>query len=438
MSYSIAVRTDLINPASLKNQPNANKIKEKIKSFGWEHLLKYVDSHIDFFSFLYDSKLLYTIRGYQNSLQSGGEIPAGMEELAIGIKLVNDQPCILKQGVWSSWDTIKNEIYFDPERREIFSHSDQTTEWNYFYNPINGERGLCPQSRYNQIRPIYQIDAGRMDALGVEPGQCALQIFTTENSMFAKISHVGLRLIDQNGRVYSLGFETPSREVHFAQQRVAGNYNAEITSLDYDEFAQFKRRRVTTLPLTSSQFQSALQKEQSYTERQIRFNRVRQNCATHALTVMKAAKQPTPSIDISLGDFFWDIIKEAPLVGNVLDRIKNLVEAIFSLLSALPIVHYVADAVIFVKNRISIFLSNLVIFSFGASNGSDLDKCVEVDSIDNTEHLVYFTRLYKNGRDIFKQNLNVIFSPHRLVDWQLGPMKARTQIYEYEGPKLYI
>lgn len=342
----------------------------------------------------------------------------------------------MKEGEWTRWDALKEQISFNPETRELISTEDPKQEWNYYYNPETGEQGLNPQSRYNQVRPIYQLSKSEMERLGMDGANCILQVFTTSVFFISQLSHVGLRLIDPSGKVYSLGYETPSWEMKYKQQKIVGNYHVEISSLDYDEFTKFKNRRVTSIPITSDQMKLALDRAEMYTQMKLRFNRIHQNCATYVTDIMRAAQLYTPPIACNLRDFFWDFIIDIPVIGTVLDKIKKVVVAIFELLSAIPIIGYVFDGFMYVANKILTVMANLLILSFGGSKGSKPHPDVPEDTLDNSQRLTYFSRLIKSWKDLFKEDRDLIFSPKRMVDWQLK--QPNTFIHPYEGPKLYI
>ena len=380
--------------------------------------------------------MIYSIRGYQSSLKNKETTPQE-ELLKEGIHLDTDgHPCLLKEGKWVRWENLKTEIQFDREKRELVS-IDGKTDWNYYYNPLTGDCGLNPQSRYKQVRPIYQLSEEEMKTLGVGKKKYALQVFTSDNSMLSKVSHVGLRLINENGQVYSLGYETPTSEVKYTHQAIAGCYDATIASLDYDEFAKFKTRRVTTLPISQNQYDMALSRVKKYSQKPLRFNRAYQNCATYVTDIMRQAQiHETPSIACTVKDSLWDLVTEIPYIGIILNKIKNVVQAVFELLSVIPLIGLAFKAIIYVNNKVFTVLGNLFVLSLGGGKGSKPNADALEDSIDNRNELTYFKLLYTHWGDLLSEKTDKVHAPKRLVDWQLE--QKETYIHKFEGPKFYI
>lgn len=417
---------------SIQLTPKQNKkITTQFRQYGWEHLPK---NHPDFCSFLQKTKLIYKIRGYQNSLQDSTR--PGIEKLKEAIHLDHDgHPCLLKQGEWTRWETLKQEISYNPKTRELVSRKNHEEEWNYFHNPLNGAQGLNPQTRYNKIEPTHQLSESEMKRLGMDGTQCLLQVFTTDVYLLSKVSHVGLRLIAQNGEVYSLGYEAPSWETKFDEQAKAGNYDAAISSQDYDEFTKFKSRRVTSIPITHEQLDMALNRAHAYSKQPLRFSRVRQNCATFAIDMMRAAQVQPPEITCKIREFFWDYIIDVPYLGKVLEKTQKVVQKIFEILSTIPIVGYLFKGITYVSNKMLTIIDNLLLLSFGGSRGS-LPQPDTEDELDNRERLTYFSRVIKTWKDIFSDDTDLIFAPKRLIEWQLT--HEGTVIHPYSGPKFYI
>ncbi|HEX2583301.1 MAG TPA: hypothetical protein VHL30_04210, partial [Chlamydiales bacterium] len=78
------------------------KIEAMIAHYGWEekdllnqHLLN-TPGYCDFLDFLYDSNIFYSIRGYETSLKDSNS------ELKDGIRMIEGQPHLLKEGQWTS------------------------------------------------------------------------------------------------------------------------------------------------------------------------------------------------------------------------------------------------------------------------------------------------------------------------------------------------
>ncbi len=421
-----------------KNTPKEDLFFEKIRKI-WPTVPDQLKEHADFCEFLYTSRLIFTMVGYKNSLDQQDEETAPSEmRKVIHFSEVDGQPCLWKEGRWVHWDDIKEQLICDPSRKEIVSRDDLQTVWNYYYNPESGESGLCPSSRYNNVRPVYLLTQKEMTALGItRENPCLLQVFTSNNSMIPKLSHVGLRIINQNGYVYSLGFETPNTETPFPQQKITGSYDAVISSLDYDEFSNFKTRRVTTFARSEKQFQSALDKITEYSQRDLRFNRAHQNCATYTTDIMRSAGIEPPSIAApalsALEEWVNDTI---PYVGPTLHGTGWVIKRIFLFGAELPFLGHGVRAIIFLAKKINTLFSALFLILLGAREGSE--PKAEENEVDNRNGLTYFDRLYTKWNDLFDDKRCVAHSVKRFVDWQLEEQRDRTLTYGYAGPQFYI
>ena len=278
-----------------------------------------------------------------------------MVEIQKGIQLDEARhPLILVQGNWMRWEDLNKIVRYDEKKKEIVSRDDPEKEWNYF-----APNGLTQQKRYNQIYPVYQLSKAEralIEAEGEKFGAIDLpkdksqlrymQVFTSHNSPFAKLSHVAFRLIDENGKVYSSGFETPSSEIPFDKQKFVGTYHISIASLDYDELKPYFSRRVTTIPLTEEQYTKAFKKMERYSQKKLSLNRLHQNCATYTTNIMRAAGHKV-EIRCTLIDGLPSLaprLVDIPQIGPFLNRIRNFVAGIFNWISTHCIPHFVKVA----------------------------------------------------------------------------------------------
>ncbi len=398
--------------------------------------------HPDCVEFLRKSGLLYTIRGYQHTLDtSNGSLDPKMLNMKEGIRLDTDgHPLLLVNGDWMRWENLKHSVEYDPKKKIIVSKNQPSEEWNYF-----SPNGLCQRGRYNDLYPIYplsQNDQATLKAHGEKffrgnvPQELQdqkkwhyMQVFTSHNSLIAKLSHVGLRLINKEGEVHSFGFETLETDTPFLQQYTVGSYNAGITSLDYDEFKPFKSRRVTTIPLTDEQYNQAMERVTTHSKKTLRFNRMHQNCAVYVTDIMNVAGHPV-KIDCTLPELILDLGPRFQTIRKVKNAIKCFFQRILSP-CVIKLITAVRNSVIAIAKRISSFFTNLLALYFGAGKGSKPDAEIKERNLNNNDGLHYFNRLIETWGDTLKNEPAMIYSPARLVNWQLD--QASTYTHKYDG-----
>jgi len=413
----------------------------------------------DLVQFLRKSGLLYTIRGFQNTLdQANGTIPPNASKIQTGIRLDYDgHPLLLKEGNWERWEVIKKIICYDPKKKKLVSVSDQKKEWNYFY-----PQGLCQKSRYGNVFPVYKLTSDDMEILQKHSEEFFnkkippalkndrknwhyIQVFSSENFFIPSLSHVSLRLIDKMGQVHSLGFEIDpndsqcSQKVFFLRTCDVG-----INSLDYDEFQTFDKRRVTTIPLTEEQYKNALQKVKDYASRPLRFNRFHQNCVAYTISILRAAGHPI-DVRCTFIDGLLDLIprpKDLSFIGPAIDKVQKCTLELFHRIEqCIPFFVKIIPSALWsviaaIKTKIYSIFTNLIGLLFGNTQASP-SKNVAVKSIDNKHDLMYFNVLIQGPTDILRNEPAAIYSPVKLVNWQLD--QKSTYIHKFDGcPKLAI
>jgi len=396
-------------------------------NFGWEPIVS-LDDHPDFFQFLRQTHLLYAIRGYQKTFQQSG-LSGPMET---GIRSINGEPHLLKEGQWISWETIRNELTYDPKSKYILDQ--QGRQWNYFY-----PNGLVPQSTINHVEPIYTLTPEEMGRLDANP--CVVQIFTTDK----RVSHAGLRLINQLGQVYSFSFETLASEVTMKDTSCfdfLATVNAHITSPDYAEFDKFKERRVTSLPITEEQFTKALEKVRHYANSPLRFHFIHQNCGTFVADIMRHIGQPIP-INCWVRGFAWEMAKDVPFLGPIVLAIDAVVRAIFYILDKItpnfiqvPIL-FTITILTYIPMKICTIFRNCLMVILGGTKCNAPPKPGAENKWDNSERLTSFDRHIHHWTDIFRDDLGKIYTTSEIMYWQLK--SKHTTIHKYDGsPSLTI
>ena len=423
-----------VSPSPLKNVfPNEKKQKKTeqlFKKFGWQPLLPLFETHPDFCHFLVKSKLAFAIRGYQHTIEMGGDVPKGMEPLKEGIRIDSDgSPCLLKEGKWIRWETIKNEFDYNKAKQTLFSKKDPNESWSYLYDPSTGELGLVSGCRYGVVRPIYQLSEKQIETLNIR-NRSAIQLFSSDNMFVPKISHIGLRLINQQGWVYSLGFETTPSEPMFEEgQKIAGTYDATITSNDYDEHRFFTSRRVTSIPISEEKFAAALARVKDYAQFPVRFNRAHQNCLAYVTDIARSAGVEMPDMVSSVHDFFGEAFHELCWFTRLIAKVTSAVRTALQKIAGIPILGLPVRAFLWVAHKVAIFAGNLLVIALGGTHHSPPSS--PEDNHDNREKLTYFHRLVDHWHDVFSEDTGRVHSSIRFANWQLT--HPGTVIHQYDG-----
>lgn len=428
--------------------------------FRWTTLTSIIEKHPDCAKFLKESGLLFAIRGYQHSIERRGETLPGEENMKMGIRFDrDDHPLLLKEGEWVRWDVIKKEICFDKKNKELVSTNDPSIEWNYFY-PF----GLVPGSRYNQVKSIYRLNANEIAGLqehaaryyeinpDTDPGavkNCFIQVYTTDRkSQPLGVSHVGVRLIDNEGRIYSLGYEMPTeQQKHITRSAftILATDKVTIASLDYDEFRPFDDRYVTTIPISAAKAKKILDQMKEYTHQPLRFNYMRQNCARFAVEVLHLAgvSDIKPTANLS------EVFARALLPSNIfavlqkgIEKISSVAIIIFNKMhthasDTTDALVFVYAVVTFIPRKIGTVAKNILICILGGRKAaSPLPPGVE-DDRNNDQQLTPFSRVIVHWKDLFDEDLGTLYFPPKITEWQKKQPSTIKHAYE-ASPALYV
>lgn len=432
--------------------------------FHWEKLQGTIDAHPNFARFLKKTGLMFDIAGYQRTLDAthahtGDFTDSRLSNLAQGIRLDHDRhPMILQDNTWVRWERIEASLDYDETRKKIITRGHPDQEWIYKY-PVGLSRG----TRFNDIRPVYRLSPGEMHDLKTHgqrffetrtdttpqiPKNCYLQLYTSiRDDNLLGFSHVGVRVIDEAGAVYSIGWEIPEDLQHTVTGSILGlasTQTVNITSLDYDEFRRFDQRRVTTIPMTQAAKEAILAQARTSANTYSRFNYIRQNCMRFALQMLTLAGVNELDTTTTVGELIWDVLlKKIPYIGAVLERIVTIVATVFTTISRItpePIkapFRWCFTTLFYVPNKIMTLFSNLIILACGGASGGEPLPDDVVDNLDNQRELTTFRRLISNWTDLFKEDTGRIYSPLKLAEWQTQQRSNHMHVYD-GAPKFYI
>lgn len=386
--------------------------------YGWDALLETPllsdPKYLEFLNFLYDSHLLFGVRGYEVSLQHHSV------EMSKGIQMIEGKPHLLKNGEWTPWDQILAEFTYSPLEGITRRHEPAKRRWDYLY-----PQGLMP-IQAGHLPPAYQLSVAALDRLftqsqtyftetGAKPlskEECAyVQAITDGEDGCDRIRHVAVRVIDNQGALYSVGFERLISEGQPKGFSLLSTFKAALFPLDFREFRKFQgKRRVTTLPINLETFQRVFSKVQAYAAQPLKHSYVGYNCAEFAASLLHDAGVVIDVKTASVTAILFNIT--AP------KWMRKITDVAYSLFARIPQwittpIEWVVIGLTFIPARLLSLIKNLIALILGANTGSP--------------------RIFKTWIDLFKDH--PVSVPYKISDWQ--EKQPATQSYAFEGPKFY-
>lgn len=393
------------------------------RSYGWDalldHDLMHNESYRKFLDFLYESRLIFSLRGYENSFEKRAE------EIGSAFKMEKNIPHFLMENQWVSWEVLAQKLRYDPIQKLILDSEGH--QWNYIF-----PKGFVRQSRYNAIFPVYVLSDSEKEALSqhAQGNPCYVQILSSGKTPAGQIgSHVGVRLIDKEGQLYSFGFEIPTDQANLSTNSVfsvLSTYNAKITSLDFTEFKKFDRKYITTFSISEEHFSQMMQKVRTYTESHLKLNFLNHNCVDFADDLLSVADIHMDKKRSSLLQMGVEVI----VPSSVIKKVSALSETIFaSLKHYTPVeiqkVALAAYAVaVFVPSVFANLVKNSLFLIFGAGREGN---ALEGPRLADQQIPLKTWKLWDN----------ISFSdPLKVIQWQ--SLQASTHSEEFMGPRIYL
>ncbi|CCB87520.1 putative uncharacterized protein [Parachlamydia acanthamoebae UV-7] len=414
--------------------------------------------------FLFASRMIYNIVGFQNTSTNGKESHAIRQD-------ENQRVMIKKQGAWVLVSEIMQDIESDAyshlagvveKRKEGLDENQGRQRWNYF-----SPDGLVPVDRYThpELYPVEQLSKEEMGELlahaqlfapegepfPADPNKtCVVQIYTNprdltkhdDNFFLAKLSasipmHAGIRVINADGAVYSTGLSGLPEEQPFKEGRnILATVNSAPAILDFEEFRPHEGRIVTSIPVTPEVFEEIMSTLNDYRMRTVRFNLTRQNCTYLANEILKKTGVTNLSNEMSLGKALAGTIpspKNVKLIGKPLRAIDQKMEnAMKKVKKNVP---KPMMTVARVPRKVIWFLPNaaskLLILGLGGAKGTSKKTGEGNASLDNSEEMANFPHLFPSATEVFKDNSIHLYHSLPLVQWQL--QQQSTVVHSYQG-----
>jgi hypothetical protein len=391
---------------------------------------------------LLSTRLIYSVLGFQNTM--GTEEIRFNEENGLEIRL-DGEFCSVK-------DVIRNRFVFSYDGGGTIQEKSTKKNWTFL-----GTSGLVPVDRWTheEFLPILTLNNDQLEGLrehvrakdenvDFDTQNCFIQFITSPrdfcsggDSIKVRLKknyqrnyplHAWIRLIDENGNVYSTGFG--STEAQDKLQEKMGYFstiNGMPTILDYEEFRAHEGRITNTFAISEEKFTNVLQTIKKDREETIRFNIVAQNCNTLALKYLKSA-----------GVEFGDIkLKARSLLFLVIPDEFNLKKYINVLKYYTPypikvIVQCIAKvAQMIFEHLVSFFFLNPMLMYYGWNQKTQLpaEKSAEDKRIKEKSWIHPFSNAF---------NLDIDFSSKSIEEQFREDLAGNVFVHRYKGPRVSI
>jgi len=397
-----------------------------------------------------ESGLVFSIVGYRESCRAPDQHD---------LKLDHDGHPMLKMGGrFVRWETISREIEYDSKSEKIKSRvypGRIVQSWNYF------QEGLVPIDRfeYDQVFPVYRLTQAEYNRTlqharkfyethpEKDPGiakDCIVQFTTIENRVVPKgvlfdnaqrnyPVHIGMRLITQDGQVYSFGYQLLPEEAAFLLSDYFSTFlstaEAKISMRDYEEFRPVNKL-VTSIPLSSQRAQNIIDRLNELNDQQLRFQYMRQNCSQ----LMREVMQLT-GYDVDLRTTGKEVIYDAlpsltqiPVIEKVVSFAKKIWNSLPTF-TTMPI-EFSANFVLYIPKKVATVATNLLAWKMGASKKTTpLQEGVEDEVFYDKKKLQTFSTLIRSWSDIFNEETNVVYHSKYFIDWQKKQHSTFKDVY---------
>lgn len=403
--------------------------------------------------FLVKGRLIFSIAGLEQTSSFGQD----------QIRIESGKLFILCDGEFVPVSLLIDRFVYD---KEDFQYKEKATGlfWNYLL-----PKGLVQIDRYKtaSLVPTTQLSpeekklllehAGQFETLSFQkdhPPVAVLQIVTNPRKRIKRDSflfdgleaqnpvHVGFRIIDENGDVFSSGFTySDEEEKHRAGLR---NYMASINGVpditDFEEFRSHEGRRVTSIPMTKETCDRIKNEVRLMCAHGVRFNMLTQNCSRMASRMAELAgvtidhKQTVyhtvPNIFPSLASF--------PRLQRVIEKLLTLSHK----LSEKTLLPSVEEDIRFAKKIVAIAITpvrlitnlvlNLLFMALGAHKGSPMRQTLYEDSSNNG--MRKFFAIISSPKDLFLTP--ILYHSGPIISWQ--DEQKSTCFYKYTKPSMNI
>ncbi len=420
--------------------------------------------HFEDIKTLADSRLIFSIAGFQHTTKAGKESHALVfDGYNISMKINGETKPV-------SW--IKENLVWDKEECVFATKDNKNERWNYFspnglvsidrfYHHEDAKDSNYPVAN-EKLSTIENLSTDELEAVltqgkkfhpaeladVVKNHKCVLQIVTNPRPVVSNTEfnhnlnkqipvHCGIRLITEDGSVYSTGFGSTLEEDKFNGwfNHYFSSINGQPTNLDYEEFRTHDGRITTSISIDDEQSEKILNNLNLYRKESIRFNILRQNCMRLGQDCLSMAGVPVDITNTVASKFF----NAFPSFTNMLG-LRHLKNRVYKQAEKNSFLHITFKALEGLTTAISSpfilaanLTMNLLIFTLGAAYHSP--------NLKNKSHLKDttledFDRL--NPLKVLNPFGEEIFDSTKLIQWQLAQQSTLATEYKSGKPSMDI
>lgn len=412
-------------------------------------------THADQIEFLFRTRLIYSIKGQETtsrnpSLIQQHQLQYTDKDVKIRLHCENE-----KGPQWISISELmdKSKFHYDADKACLVDN--EGNSWNYFKD------GLQKVDRWegSDFIPVAKISKEEQSVLlehakkfwndpsasvyeasrvskSTEQDTCVVQLFMCPRGVLKKPSlanvplHAAIRLVDNEGNVYSTGFGSTIEEDKFnkGQSNFLATINGMPTLMDYEETRPDDGRVTVSLSISRDELDKIVNKLSEYRQNTIRFNILRQNCTRLAINVLHEA-----GVDVSNRANVVGMYIDQSLPNPIHEGLRKINRVYESIVPSFvrQVVRYLMMPITFIATLIYIGVSRLLLWALGSRKGSPENAQPSPNAKPNKvadQELLQFKNASKTI-DYFDDPLRIYHSTP-LLRWMLA--QSSTTVAEYK------
>ena len=422
-----------------------------------------LESDYEAAKFLVQSRLIYSIVGFQNSTKDGAQ------KNAIRLNSAGKMT-IKKNGIWTPVSQFAEKLEIDGRYNLLTDKRSRSKGWNYL-----STTGLTQIDRFcfNDLVPVEQLSQEETKKLAAHAQQfefgskaapdssrnCVVQIVMNPRSMTSYDNnfllknlaahqpvHASLRVITKDGKVYSPGFGSEEKEDKERKKflNTLASNNGVPTILDFEEFRKHEGRMVTSIPVTEKDCEKILGRLNEYRHDTLRFNIMNQNCTKLVADIIELAGVKIDN-RMSMRKLIISILpdaKDIPVIGPMVHKVRTAAGKAFKAI-AVKTPDAIKKPLIITKHVVGYIPDKLINFSLnlglkvlGASASTKQPSCAEkLDAKYQAENssMRQFKSILPGWKSLFGDEALYMYHSLPMMQWMLKQSTTIVHPYAKDG-----